>query len=268
MSQVILITGASSGLGKAAAELLIARGHVVYGASRHPAQEKVGFHPVLMDVTDQQSVEAAMKEIIAKEGRIDVLVNNAGMGVGGALENFSSVEVQIQFETNFFGMARLTSCVLPYMREKKSGKIINISSIGGLMGLPFQGHYSAAKFAVEGFSEALFMEVKPFNIKVIVVNPGDFKTGFTSNRIFTAKDTGGGDYGQRFKKAVAVIEKDEQGGSDPSVLGRTIEKIVRTKNPKFRYIAGRFDQRLIARLKPFLPHSLMAWILSDHYKVG
>jgi short-subunit dehydrogenase len=153
------------------------------------------------------------------------------------------------------------------MRSKKSGRIINISSIGGLMGLPFQGHYSAAKFAVEGFSEALFMEAKPFNVKVVVVNPGDFKTGFTSNRVFTAKDAGGSDYDKYFRQAVAVIEKDEQGGSDPIVLARTLEKIIRLKNPHFRYIVGRFDQRLIARLKPFLPHSLMAWILSDHYKV-
>jgi short-subunit dehydrogenase len=154
------------------------------------------------------------------------------------------------------------------MRKQKSGKIINISSIGGLMGLPFQGHYSAAKFAVEGYSEALAMEVKPYHIKVVVVNPGDFKTGFTSNRLFTEKDTAGSDYDQRFKKAVTVIEKDEQGGSDPKVIALAIKKIIRRNNPRFHYVVGRLDQRLIACLKPFLPNRLLAWILTDHYKVG
>jgi len=268
MPQVILITGASSGLGKAAAEFLSSKGYIVYGTSRNPSGEKAPYRVIAMDVTDEKSVLTAVQEVVTREGKIDVLLNNAGMGIGGALENFSESEAQKQFETNFFGMARVVSAVLPSMRAKKSGKIINISSIGGLMGLPFQGHYSAAKFAVEGFSEALFMEVRPYNIKVAVVNPGDFKTGFTSNRVFTSKDSSGSDYDRSFRKAVAVIEKDEQGGSDPVVLARTIEKIIRSKNPHFHYVVGRFDQRLIARLKPFLPHALMAWILTDHYKVG
>lgn len=268
MSQVILITGASSGLGKAAADFLSSQGHIVYGTSRKPSGEKLPWKPISMDVTNQQSVESAVNEVIAKEGHIDVLLNNAGMGIGGALENFSGPEVQKQFDTNFFGMARMVSAVLPSMRARKSGKIINISSIGGLMGLPFQGQYSAAKFAVEGYSEALSMELKPFNIKVVVVNPGDFKTGFTSSRIFTEIDSKGGNYDVNFKKAVAIMEKDEQGGSNPVILARTIAKIIRSKNPNFRYIVGRFDQRLIARLKPFLPNALVAWILRDHYKVS
>lgn len=268
MTKVVFITGVSSGLGKACAGNLSEKGYIVYGTSRKPAGEQLPYKVIGMDVTDEQSVMAAVNEVIAAEGKIDVLINNAGIGIGGALENFSAEETQKQFDTNFFGMARAVRTVLPFMRAKKSGKIINISSIGGLMGLPFQGNYSAAKFAVEGFSEALSMEVKPFNINVVVVNPGDFKTGFTSNRVFTAKDSKGSDYDKHFRKAVTVIGKDEQGGSDPLVLARTIEKIIRKNNPHFRYIVGRFDQRLIARLKPFLPHSLMAWILSDHYKVG
>lgn len=268
MANVVLITGVSSGLGKACAGFLCQKGYIVYGTSRNPSGEKTPYKVIGMDVTDEQSVMIAVNEVIAAEGKIDVLINNAGMGIGGALENFSAAEAQKQFDTNFFGMARVVSAVLPFMRAKNSGKIINISSIGGLMGLPFQGHYSAAKFAVEGFSEALSMEVKPFNIKIVVVNPGDFKTGFTSNRVFTAKDSKGSNYDKYFRKAISVIEKDEQGGSSPMVLARTMEKIIRRKNPHFRYIIGRFDQRLIARLKPFLPHRLMAWILSDHYKVG
>lgn len=268
MPLVILITGASSGLGKAMAEHLASKGYIIYGTSRKFSGEKLPYKMIGMDVTDDISVSSAINEVVAAEGKIDVLINNAGMGIGGALENFSEDETRKQLDTNFLGMSRVVRSVLPFMRAKKSGKIINISSIGGLMGLPFQGHYSAAKFAVEGFSEALFMEVKPFNIKVIVINPGDFKTGFTSNRVFTVKDSNGSDYNISFKNAVAVIEKDEQGGSDPMVLARKIGKIILKKNPHFRYIVGRFDQRLIARLKPFLPHRLVAWILTDHYQAG
>jgi len=267
MAKVILITGVSSGLGKACAELLSGRGYKVYGTSRRPGNQKLPYELVQMDVTNEQSVVTAIGSVIAAAGHIDVLINNAGIGLGGALENFSEQETRKQFDTNFFGMATVVRTVLPFMRSRESGKIINISSIGGLMGLPFQGHYSAAKFAVEGFSEALSIEVKPYKIKVVVVNPGDFKTGFTSNREFTAKDVEGNAYRENFTRAMTVIEKDEQGGSDPMILARTMEKIIRSKNPRFHYIVGRFDQRLIAKLKPFLPHSLVAWILADHYKV-
>jgi NAD(P)-dependent dehydrogenase (short-subunit alcohol dehydrogenase family) len=268
MQKVILVTGASSGFGKAIAAHLTTLGHIVYGTSRNPSPEQRDYHLIRLDVTDEQSVNSAVESLMAAEGRIDVLINNAGMGIGGALENFSEQEARLQLDTNFSGMARTVKAVLPHMRSRKSGMIINISSIGGLMGLPFQGHYSAAKFAVEGYSEALFMEVKPYGIQVVVVNPGDFRTGFTSSRIFTARDTAGSDYDARFKKAVTVIEKDENGGSDPAVLARTIGRIISRRKPAYRYVVGRFDQRLITALKPLLPHGLLAWILSDHYKVG
>jgi NAD(P)-dependent dehydrogenase (short-subunit alcohol dehydrogenase family) len=268
MPQVILITGASSGLGKAMAEHLASQGHIVYGTSRKPALAKLPYKMVVMDVTDEKSVLSATKEVISAEGKIDVLINNAGMGIGGALENFSEAETRKQLDTNFFGMASVVSAVLPFMRAKKTGKIINVSSIGGLMGLPFQGHYSAAKFAVEGYSEALSMEAKPYNIRVVLINPGDFKTGFTAARILTAVDSKGSDYDKNCRNAIAIMAKDEQGGADPMLLARTIGKIVKKNKPKFHYIIGRFDQRLIAHLKPFLPHSLMQWILMDHYKVS
>jgi short-subunit dehydrogenase len=171
MPQVILITGASSGLGKAMAGILASQGHVVYGTSRSPSPEKLPFKMIAMDVTNDQSVLAAVSVVVAAEGKIDTLINNAGMGIGGALENFSAEETQKQFDTNFFGLTTVIRTVLPFMRARKSGKIINISSIGGLMGLPFQGHYSAAKFAVEGYSEALSMEVR-FYLKSSFHNKG------------------------------------------------------------------------------------------------
>jgi NAD(P)-dependent dehydrogenase (short-subunit alcohol dehydrogenase family) len=268
MQQVILITGASSGLGKEMAGYLLRKGHRVYGTSRKPSENSVNFIMIEMDVTDEESVRLAVSKVIDAEGRIDVLINNAGMGIGGALENFSIDEAYLQMNTSFFGMVSVTRTVLPHMREMGHGKIVNISSIGGLMGLPFQGHYSAAKFAVEGYSESLSIEVRPFGVRVVVVNPGDFKTGFTANRTITAKDTMSSDYAKYFENALKVIEKDEQGGSNPKVLARTIDQIVERKNPHYRYVVGRFDQRLIARLKPFLPNCLMAWILKIHYKVG
>jgi NAD(P)-dependent dehydrogenase (short-subunit alcohol dehydrogenase family) len=265
---IILITGASSGLGRATAGFLAAQGHTVYGTSRSPVESLSPVIMVRMDITDDLSVRNAVSEIINREGRIDVLINNAGMGIGGAIESFTDEEVNLQMDTNFNGLVRVTRAVLPHMRASGSGKIINISSIGGLIGLPFQGFYSAAKFAIEGYSEALAMELKPWHIPVVVVNPGDFKTGFTGSRTITAMDSSGSDYRARVVKAVAVMGKDEQSGCDPLLLAKTIGKIISRKNPGYRYIIGRFDQRLIARIRHLLPPGIVRWIIADHYKIG
>jgi NAD(P)-dependent dehydrogenase (short-subunit alcohol dehydrogenase family) len=267
MQQVILITGASSGLGKAMAGLLASRGHIVFGTSRKPSVENLPYKMLMMDVTDNESVARAIEAVIAESGKIDVLINNAGMGVGGALESFSDDEVSLQMETNFNGLARVVRFVLPHMRARKTGKIINVSSVGGIIGLPFQGFYSAAKFAIEGYSEALAQEIKPWNIRVVVINPGDFKTGFTGSRIVTRADAAGGDYHERVSKAVAKMGKDEQGGSDPANLARTVARIVDKTKPRYRYLVGRFDQRLITRIRHLLPPSLVRWIISDHYGI-
>ena len=267
MKKVILVTGASSGLGKATATFLALEGHTVYGTSRKPAGVGLPYRLIPMDVTSASSVNEAVASVIAAEGKIDVLVNNAGMGIGGAVESFSDEEVMLQMDTNFNGLARVTSAVLPHMRNRRSGTVINISSIGGIIGLPFQGLYSAAKFAIEGYSEALAMEVKSWNIRVVVVNPGDFKTGFTGARIMTRKDAAGSDYSQLAEKAVAIMGKDEQSGCDPMLMGRTIGRIVTSRSPKYRYIVGRFDQKLIATIRHWLPSGLIRWIIADHYKV-
>lgn len=266
-SSIILITGVSSGLGRATALHLASKGHTVYGTTRQENLEIAGIHVVRMDVTDPKNVEHAIAGIIEREGRIDILINNAGMGIGGAIESFTDEEVRLQMDTNFTGLFRVTRAVLPHMRQKNSGKIINISSIGGLIGLPFQGFYSAAKFAIEGFSEALAMELRPWKIRVVLINPGDFKTGFTHARIITSKDAAGSDYQHRVEKAVARMGKDEQGGCDPMMIAKTIQKIIVAKKPDYRYIIGRFDQRLIARIRHLLPPRLVHWIISDHYQV-
>ena len=181
-SQVILITGASSGFGKITAQMLSEQGHIVYGTSRKPSEDMNQVKMLVVDVTNSFSVCQAVERILLEQGRIDVLINNAGIGIGGALELATEEEVNIQMNTNFFGVVNTCKAVLSSMRKARKGKIINMSSIGGVMGIPYQGFYSASKFAVEGYSEALALEVHPFHIKVCVVEPGDFNTGFTDNR--------------------------------------------------------------------------------------
>ena len=186
---VIVITGASSGFGKATAEMLAARGHMVFGIARremHHGQIEY----LQCDVRDFEAVKALIDTVITKQGKIDVLINNAGMGIGGSLELATTEEINLQMDTNFMGCVNLCRAVLPYMRKAGKGRIINLSSIGGLMGLPYQGFYSASKFAIEGFSEALSAEVKRFGIDISIVEPGDFATNFTASRSFFKSSVG------------------------------------------------------------------------------
>jgi short-subunit dehydrogenase len=171
-------------------------------------------------------------------------------------------------DTNFMGTVNLTREVLPAMRKQGGGTIINFSSIGGLMGLPFQGYYSAAKFALEGFSEALRMEVSQFNIKVVLINPGDFHTSNSANRRNYLAPTGTeDDYKKQFEISLAQIEKDESKGWQPVILAKKIVKIVECKNPHQRYIIASFEQKLAVVLKYVLPGKLFRMILADHYKI-
>ena len=179
---IVFITGISSGFGLETARLLSQEGHTVYGTVRRSVEPLPKVNYITLDVRDQQAVVDAVRQIVEKEGRIDVLVNNAGMGIGGPLEFDTEEEIRLQMDTNFMGLVHCVDAVLPYMRKQSSGKIIALSSIGGLMGLPFQGFYSASKFAIEGYCEALCLETKSFGIKVVVLRPGDFSTGFTDSR--------------------------------------------------------------------------------------
>ncbi len=268
MGKVILITGISSGFGKQTAKLLAEKGHRVYGTVRKEADSVELVHNLKMDLTDIVSIKETVSAIIEKEGRIDVLINNAGMHTGGPVETSPSENIKIQMDTNFLGMVNLIREVLPVMRKQGEGRIINFSSIGGLMGLPFQGYYSAAKFAVEGFSEALRMEVNQFNIKVILINPGDFHTSNSANRRnFLAPSATNDPYHEQFEKTLSVIEKDEAGGWDPVILAGKILKIIESSNPRQRYIIASFEQKLAVALKYILPGKLFRKILQDHYKV-
>jgi len=179
---VILITGITSGFGRAMASRLNSDGHKVYGTYRRDSQQIPGVTYLKADVQDHESLNNAVNCIIEKEGRIDTVISNAGMGIGGPLEFTSIEDAQRQMDVNFMGMVRLLNLVVPIMRNQHHGHIICVSSIGGLMGLPYQGMYSASKFAIEGYCEALRLEVRQFGIKVTVINPGDFSTGFTAQR--------------------------------------------------------------------------------------
>lgn len=265
MKQVIVITGASSGFGLATAEMLAAKGHIVYGLCRREAQhDSIRYRQC--DVRNREQIAAVVDSIIKEEGRINVLVNNAGMGIGGALELATPEEIDVQMGTNFMGCVNMCQAVLPYMRKVRQGKIINLSSIGGLMGLPYQGFYSASKFAIEGFTEALAAEVRGFGIKVCMVEPGDFATGFTGSRRNSQATMDDPDYGPIFRNSLAIIEKEENGGLKPEVLAQRIVKLVEKKNPPLRNVVANLEQWLSTVIKRILPGNCMVGILRDYYK--
>lgn len=268
MSKVILITGISSGFGKQTSSVLALAGHSVYGTMRTMQSSEPNIHVLKMDLTDHESIKKAVTEVVNAEGRIDVLINNGGMHTGGPIETTPIEYAKLQMDTNFMGTVVLTREVLPIMRKQGGGTIINFSSIGGLMGLPFQGFYSAGKFAIEGFSEALRMEVKKFNIKVVLINPGDFHTSNSANRRNFLAPTGSNDpYNGQFPKTLEIIEKDENGGWKPEVLARKMLHIVGSSNPRHRYIIASSEQKLAVALKYILPGKLFSSILGSHYKI-
>ena len=267
MSKVILITGISSGFGKKTAELLAEKGHIVYGTVRKLIESKPGIYVLQMDLTDPESIIQAVDSVLQREGRLDILINNAGMHTGGSIETTRIENIRLQMDTNFMGMVNILREVLPTMRKQRNGTIINFSSIGGLMGLPFQAFYSASKFAIEGLSEALRMEIKQFNINVVVINPGDFHTSNTANRrnYLTKSDTD--PYKEQFSKTLAIIEKDENGGWPPDILTRKVVKIIERQNPRPRYVIATVEQKLAVILKNILPAGWFMKILASHYGI-
>lgn len=244
MKKVVLITGASAGIGKETARLLAESGYVVYGAARRLDKMEelkgVGVRLLEMDVTDEACMVKGVQQILQQENRIDILVNNAGYGSYGAMEDVPLSEARYQFEVNIFGLARLCQLVLPTMRAQRSGKIINISSIGGSFGEPHGAWYHATKFAVEGLSDSLRMELKQFGIDVVVIKPGAIITEWnTIARENMKKISGNTVYGELVKKHVKMFERaDEQMGSKPIVIARAIKKAIDSKNPKTRYSVG------------------------------
>lgn len=265
--KVIFITGSSSGFGKETAEELVKRGHIVYGTSRKGAACDNGVRMLPMDVTDKDSIALAVDRVVTEQGRIDVLINNAGVGISGALELATEEEIEWQMGTNFKGMVNMCNAVLPHMRKARNGRIINISSIAGVMAVPFQGFYSASKFAIEGYSEALSMEVHPFGIKVCVVEPGDFCTNFTANRNVSKATLACDDYRECFERTMGIIEKEELGGSKPIKLAKRIARLVERRNPPFRTKVGPWFQVALAKVRWMVPQSWLAKGLRWFYKI-
>ena len=263
---VVLITGISSGFGLETARLLAQEGHTVYGTVRRQVEPLPQVHYLQVDVRDAEAVTEAVGQVVAQEGRVDVLVNNAGMGIGGPLEFATEAEIREQMDANFMGLVHCVNAVLPYMRRQGSGKIIALSSIGGLMGLPFQGFYSASKFAIEGYCEALRLETRSFGVTVTVVRPGDFSTGFTGSRKKTANPEALQVY-KTYAESMGKVEHDETGGLKPQVLARKISKIIRKRRPRYGYVVASFEQRLSVLLKRILPARWFARILGSYYKL-
>ena len=247
-----LVTGASSGNGQATARLLAQRGYQVFGTSRNPstADQIPGVVMVALDVRSDDSVAACVKAVLDQAGHLDVLVNNAGYELGGALEELSLQEAQGQFETNFFGVVRMVNAVLPTMRRQKRGRIVNIGSLAGLAPAPFLGMYSASKFALEGYSEALRHEVKPFDIHVSLVEAGFLKTPLREKRQLAARQLS--EYDPWRQRALDAVREAEESGPGPELLANCVLQIVESVRPRMRYAAGQ-QARLVSLLRRFLP---------------
>jgi NAD(P)-dependent dehydrogenase (short-subunit alcohol dehydrogenase family) len=265
--KVVLITGSSSGIGRVCGEHLAAAGMTVYGASRSvPAG--VQFHALRMDVTDDASVGDGVKQIVEQHGRIDVVINCAGYGIAGAVEETSPQEAMAQFDTNFFGVHRVCRAVLPIMRQQKDGVIINVSSLAGLLAVPFQAFYSSSKFAMEGMTEALRMEVRPFGIRVALIEPGDFKSDFPANRVNTAGSIKSEVYREPLERCVGVMREEEKMGKVPYPVARLVERIIHDPSPRLRYTVGPLGERVGPKLKSILPYRLYEYLFMKHYKLA
>jgi len=267
MNKVVLITGASSGIGKSIAEFLHYKGFVVYGTSRNPDNIRNSAFPLLeLDVRNTDSIQNAVKKVIELSGTIDILINNAGVGITGPIEEIPSQEIKNNFETNFFGPIEVMKAVLPQMRAQKSGLIINITSIAGYMGLPYRGIYSASKGALELITESLNMEVKPFGINITNVAPGDFATNIAAGR-FHAPVIKGSDYEKSYGATLKMMNDQVDSGNNPIEMAEAILEIINSTNLKIHYKVGSFIQKFSIVLKRILPDKVFEKILMNHYKL-
>jgi NAD(P)-dependent dehydrogenase (short-subunit alcohol dehydrogenase family) len=267
MSKVVLVTGASSGIGKSVALFLSEKGCTVYGTSRKPKENhNVPFTFVALDVLDPTSIEKAIAIILEKENKIDVLVNNAGMGITGPIEDTPTDEMRKVFDTNLFGAIDVMKGVLPQMRKQKSGTIINVTSIAGYMGLPYRGIYSATKGALELVTEATRMEVKNFGIDIVTIAPGDFATNIAAGRYHTPVFENSA-YKKSYQENLDLIDAHVDSGMNPIEMAKTVFKVIHTKNPKVHYKVGGFMEKFSIILKRVLPDKIYEKLLMNHYKL-
>jgi NAD(P)-dependent dehydrogenase (short-subunit alcohol dehydrogenase family) len=251
--QVALVTGASSGIGEAAGQALLDAGFTVYGTSRQatPGENRDGVVFLPLDVTDDDSVAAAVSDVIDR-GRIDVLVNNAGFGIAGAAEESSIEQARALFETNLFGAMRMTRAVLPQMREQGSGRIVNLSSVLGLVPAPFSALYAASKHAIEGYSESLDHEVREYGVRVLLVEPAYTRTSFDANAV--PVDQPLPLYAQHREALDLLLAEAIKGGDEPMVVGKAIVAAATDSRPKLRYPAGKLARR-VSKARRYVPSS-------------
>lgn len=267
MSKVVLITGASSGIGKSIATFLTEKGYKVYGTSRSTKNiDDFPFSLIALDVLKIDTIKTAVEFIIKKEGKLDVLVNNAGMGITGPIEDTPTDKMRAVFNTNFFGAIDVMKAVLPQMRKQKSGTIINVTSIAGYMGLPFRGIYSASKSALEIVTEATSMEVKNFGINLVNVAPGDFATNIAAGRYHTPVFDNSA-YKENYQANLDLMNSHVSGGMNPLEMAKAVFKIINTKNPKIHYKVGGFMEKFSIVLKRILPGKVYEKLLMNHYKL-
>lgn len=268
MSRVALVTGGTSGIGRAICNVLHSKGVVVYGTGRKANHGDVldGYRLVKCDVTKDASVKEAVEYVIEEQGRIDILINNAGIGIAGAVEDSEINEILNVFNTNVAGVIRMCKAVLPFMRDQKGGYIINVSSVGGLMGLPYRGIYSGSKSSVELISEAMSMEVMKFGVKVVLVEPGDFKTSINQNRR-VSENTKSGVYRSEFESIHEIINKEVTEGEDPVKIGKLVWKIINNPSPRVRYNTGDLMSKLALAIKRLIPSRWFESMMMKHYKM-
>ncbi len=260
--KIVLITGASSGIGRETATYFASQGYKVYGVARKDFNVE-GVSPVLGDITNVEVVKEIVDFVIKLEGKIDILINNAGMGIAGAVETTDINMAQKQFSVNFFGAVNMTQAVLPHMRKQKTGKIINISSVASVFPIPYQAFYSASKAALDSWAKALRLEVKNFGISVTNILPGDIKTGFTANRerVIDSKSP----YFKQESESISKMENDEQKGLEPIVVAKKIYKVAKRKNPPYTVVAGA-SYKFLCFIQRFVPTRFVMWVVSKLYK--
>mgnify|MGYP001820286183 CR=1 FL=1 len=267
MSKVVLLTGGSSVIVKSIGEYLQAKGFNFYGTSRNPESYPQSTFPlVALDVTQSETILTCIDTVLQHESQIDVLINNAGAGITGPIEEIPDIEIKRNFETNLFGPINVIKAVLPLMRSQNSGLIINVTSIAGYMGLPYRGIYSASKGALELVTEAFRMEIKDFNIHMTNVAPGDFATNIAAGR-YHAPALEDSPYKETYGATLKMMDAHVDDGNDPQQMADAIYKIIKTDHPKIHYKVGAFMQKFSIVLKRILPDTVYEKLLMNHYKL-
>tara|TARA_B100000780_G_scaffold159403_1_gene111408 strand:+ start:7126 stop:7929 length:804 start_codon:yes stop_codon:yes gene_type:complete len=266
MSKIVLVTGASSGIGKSIALYLSSKGFKVYGTCRDPKKyDIIDFSLLKCDITIVNQIKDVVSFVLKKEGRIDILINNAGIGITGPLEETSESDIKFAFETNFFGPINIIKECIPSMRKQETGLVINITSVMGYFAMPFRGVYSATKSSMEIIGEAFSMELNKFNIKVVNIAPGDFKTNIISRRI-NSPSVPKSSYEKDYVKSINSANSHVNNALSPIIISKLVYKIINSKNPKIHYKVGTFIQKFSIILKRLLPDRLFEKIILYYNK--